>query len=103
MSAIASSSAGEYTSQIAHVTLDDPGAVCEAFLRKVDHCGGAVDSDHAITVTHQPVGVPAVNATGIKNIGIVDRWQQRQCRRALVKRIPRPFVDLRRIVPAMVS
>jgi len=33
----------------------------------------------------QTIGVPAVAATGIENIDIVDRWQKRQCRWALVK------------------
>src|ERR1700686_4013910 len=90
---------GENTSQIAHVALDYAGATGDALLRKGNHCGAAVDSDHASTVAHQPIGVPAVTATGIKNIDIVDRWQERQCRWALVKSIPWPFIDLRRITP----
>ena len=66
-------------------------------MRKGNHCSAAVDGDHASPVAHQPIGVPAVTATGIKNIDVVDRWQERQCRWALVKRIPGPVIDVSRI------
>ena len=61
-------SIGEDASQIADVTLDDAGAACEALLRKRNHCGATVDGDHASTVAREPIGVPAVTATGVKDI-----------------------------------
>jgi hypothetical protein len=83
----------EDISQIARVTLDDAGATRDALLRKGDHRGAAVDSDHASTVAHQPIGAPAVPATGIKNIDIAHRWQECQCRWSLIESIPWPFID----------
>jgi len=47
-------------------------------LRNGNHGRATIDGDHAGTVAHQPVGVPAVTATGVENINVIDPWQETQ-------------------------
>jgi hypothetical protein len=84
----------EQRAQIAYIAENHTGPPGKTVARQSYHSRAAVNGDHTRSIGQKPIGIPAVAASGIKNILPTNIGQEGQRRRSLVESIPRPLINL---------